>query len=223
MGSAFEVARRVQVAPERLTGWVQRFGVRHGQLDASASPQRLLLRAADGALAGLDNLWEPMPADIDLVGALDHLIRPRVFALLLVRKGASAVAIVDGDELVVHRVSRHYVQGRTKKGGSSQQRYARRRANQARDAYERAADDAFEVLVPRLSEATALVTGGDQGGLSEVLSDRRLAGLAALPRRHPVFPAPDARLVVAAEVARKAREIPIDLDARAIEPTEHDQ
>lgn len=220
MDAEFEVARRVSVAPERLAGWVQRFGVRHGQLDARVRPEAVTLRAADGAHARLGNLWEPLPADLELADALTHLAEARVFALLLVRKGASAVAIADGDELIAHRVSRHYVQARTKAGGWSQQRYARRRDNQARGAYQRAADDAFEVLVPRLAELSALVTGGDRPGLAQVLADARLVGLAALPQRHPELPVPDARLTVAQDAARQARAIPIELDAQAIAPSQ---
>ncbi len=215
MVTQFEVAHRVSVAPDRLAGWVERFEARHGQLDSQVTPNAILLQAANGARARLVNQWEPIPANLDLAAALQHLAVPRCFGLILVRKGASAVAMAEGDELVAHRVSRHYVQGRAKAGGWSQQRYARRRANQARSAYQRAADDAFDVLVPLLPRMSALVTGGDRVGLVEVLTDARLAGLARLPQRHPVLAVPEARLTVAADAARQARAIPIELDALA--------
>lgn len=216
MSAGFEVARQVSVPPDRLMGWVERFGARHGPLTAQIGPDAIELQAADGAHARLINLWEPMTDIAELGEGLAHLCRARQFALLLVRKGASAVAVADGDELVAHRVSRHYVQGRTKAGGWSQQRYARRRDNQTRNAYQQAADDAFEVLVPRLAEVSALVTGGDRAGLSAVLDDPRLTALAGLPRRHPILAVPDARLVVAQDAARQARAVPIELDAQAI-------
>lgn len=216
MTSEFEVARRTSVPADRLPGWVERFATRHGELATKVEPDGLLLRATDGALARLSNPWEPLPAGSDLDAAVEHLVRPRVFAVLLVRKGADAVGVADGDRLLAHRVSRHYVQSRTKAGGWSQQRFARRRENQARSAYQQAADDAFEVIVPHLKQLTALVTGGDKQGLGEVLADPRLAGLSALPRRHPVLPVPDARLSVLSDAVRAARSIPIDLDARAV-------
>ncbi len=216
MALEFIVARSVLVAPQRLAGWVDRFAGRHGDLQQQTSPDSLLLTAANGAYARLASRWAPLPAEIDLPTALDHLVQPPTFGLLLVRKGASAVAVANGTELVAHRVSRHYVQSRTKAGGWSQQRYARRRANQARSAYQDAADGALEVLTDHLPRLDGLVIGGDRVGINEVLADPRLAPIAALPRPVPLLPAPDARLTVLAEAAVTACSIPIDLDAVAV-------
>ena len=159
---SFKVAHRTSVPADRLPGWVERFTTRHGQLVVQYLPDALLLRAADGALARLINLWEPLPADVaDLATAIQHLTAPRTFGLLLVRKGADAVGIAEGDQLVAHRISRHYVQARTKAGGWSQQRYARRRQNQARSAYRQAAEDAFGVVLPHLPGLAALISAAD--------------------------------------------------------------
>lgn len=212
----FELARRVAVPPDRLAGWVRRFIARHGEVVTSCSVDALWLRAADHATAKMVNQWEPLPPATELAAALEHFARPRTIAVLLVRKGADAVAVAHGEELLAHRVSRHYVQARTKAGGWSQQRYARRRQNQAASAYADAAENAVEVILPRLAEVEALITGGDRVGLREVLADRRLAGLLALPQRHPVLPVPDGRLVVLAEAVQTARSVPIELDAQAI-------
>ncbi len=78
------------------------------------------------------------------------------------------------------------MQGRTKAGGQSQQRFARRRDNQARQAYEAAADHAARVL----AGLGPVVTGGDRQAVQEVLADRRLAGLAVVG---PWLPVPDPR------------------------------
>lgn len=215
MAFEFTVARSVLVSAERLSGWVERFSDRHGAVASSTSSDALLLTASNGARAQLHSRWAPLPADADLADALDYLSAPRTYALLLVRKGASAVGVAHGTELSVHRVSRHYVQARTKAGGWSQQRYARRRANQARSAYQDAADDAREVLLPHLGRLQGLVTGGDRIGVAEVLADPRLSALAALAQPHPLLPVPDARLTVLAEAAVTACAIPIDLDAIA--------
>lgn len=212
----FEVARTVITSADRLPDWVARFAVRHGDLVCRVEPEAVVLSATDGATARLLNRWGPLATDSPLPAVIEHLNRPRVIALLLVRKGADAVGVAEGDHLLAHRVSRHYVQSRTKAGGWSQQRYARRRENQARSAYQHASDDAFEVLVPHLGEVTCLVTGGDRTGLREVLADPRLAGLAALPQRHPVLAVPDARLTVLQEAVTTARSIQIELDATAI-------
>lgn len=213
------MAHRTQVNGERLAGWVSRFEARHGPLVVTVTADAVCLHAADGANARLINLWQPFPADIGLTAGLAWLTQPRQFAIMLVRKGASAVGVAFGDELVVHRVRRHYVQSRTKAGGWSQQRYARRRENQARSAYRKTADDAFEVLAPRCDELSFLVTGGDRAGIAEVLADQRLAPLAALAQHDRLGAIPDARLSVLAEVARQARAVPIELDAQAVAPT----
>ena len=74
-------------------------------------------------------------------------IRPRPsWGVLLVRKGGFAVARLERDRLVESKVGQRHVQGRTKAGGQSQQRFARRRDNQARQAYEAAADHAARIL-----------------------------------------------------------------------------
>ena len=70
------------------------------------------------------------------------------WGVLLVRKGGFAVARLEGDRIVESKVGQRHVQGRTKAGGQSQQRFARRRDNQARQAYEAAADHAARILGP---------------------------------------------------------------------------
>ncbi len=92
--------------------------------------------------------------------------------MLLVRKGGFAVARLEGARMVEHKIGQRHVQGRTKAGGQSQQRFARRRDNQARQAYEAAADHAARILRPGL-----LVTGGDRTAVDEVLTDPRLSGM----------------------------------------------
>ena len=72
--------------------------------------------------------------------------RPPAWGVLLVRKGGFAIARLRGDDLVESKVGQRHVQGRTKAGGQSQQRFARRRDNQARAAYEAAAEHAARIL-----------------------------------------------------------------------------
>ena len=108
-----------------------------------------------------------------------HVLRPRRIALLLVRLGGHSVGIARDGRVEVSRTDRHLVHGRSAAGGWSQQRFARRRAGQARQALQSAARDAFEVLVPRLSEVDAVVLGGDRRALDELREDRRLAALFA--------------------------------------------
>ena len=81
-----------------------------------------------------------------------------------------------GDAPVESKVGQRHVQGRTKAGGQSQQRFARRRDNQARQAYEAAADHAARIL-GGLPRGSLVVTGGDHAAVDEVLADPRLSGL----------------------------------------------
>lgn len=173
--------RIVEVDVDRLTGWVGRFGERHGPLSTALSTQALVITAADGARAELAIPYGPLPdapADADLLPRLvEHVRAPRVVGILLVRRGGWAVGVVDDGHLVDRDTGGGYVQGRTKAGGWSQQRYARRRGNQTDQVWQRAADGAAGVLVPRRADLAALLTGGDRTGVEAVLTDHRLSWL----------------------------------------------
>ena len=99
------------------------------------------------------------------------------------------------------------MQGRTKAGGQSQQRFARRRDNQARAAYEAAADHAARILADALD---ALVTGGDQAAVDAVLDDPRLSRVAE--RRTSLWLAvPDPRRAVLDQAVRDAVAVRVDV------------
>ena len=93
------------------------------------------------------------------------------------------------------------MQGRTKAGGQSQQRFARRRDNQARQAFEAAADHAARILRPG-----PLVTGGDHAAVDEVSRTRaaragRRAWLAVPdPKRRGARPGDRDAMAVSVEV-----------------------
>ncbi len=150
---------------------------------------------ADGALRGTGGDGSTFLARLPFDRAYDGEVDPASFAgaaapprewgVLLVRKGGFAVARLAGGELVAHKVGQRHVQGRTKAGGQSQQRFARRRDQQARVAYEAAAEHAARLLRPG-----PLVTGGDRTAVAEVLSDPRLRGLRVV---EPWLAVPDPR------------------------------
>lgn len=168
-------ARTVVVATARLGRWIDGFGERHGDVSTAAAGDTVLLTGADGARAWIEVPFPPLPHGADLVA---HATRPRTVGVLLVRRGGHAAGVFEGAALVASKVGSSYVQGTTKAGGWSQQRYARRRANQASAAFADAADDAARVLLGHRLEA--LVTGGDRQAVQAVLDDRRLTHLAAL-------------------------------------------
>jgi hypothetical protein len=206
--------RIVNVPPSRLAGWLDGFADRHGLPEVTVSESSVNLRCPDQATASIKLAWGPLPGLADplseLVAAVS--ISRRVGALIVHRR-AHAIGVFDGPALVAGRHHSHYVQGRTKAGGWSQQRYARRRANQVDRAYSSAISDAAQLLVPTLG-LVALATGGDQSGVDTVLADKGLAPLLGLPRlRVPGIPDPNAGVLAA--FGERYRQVPIVLNEYA--------
>ena len=162
--------RTVTVAAGRLEGWLAGFADRHGAPTVSRGERVVELVGVDGARARIEVSFPPLRGEL-----VAHVLRPRRIGVLLVRRHGHAVVVFDGTNLVASKVGSAYVQGGTKAGGWSQQRYARRRANQASAAFARAADAAAAILADEPLEA--LLAGGDRAALHAVLADRRLAHL----------------------------------------------
>ena len=136
---------------------------------------------------------------------------PAPFAVLLLRRGGYAVALVAETGLVAHKVGTRHVQSRTAAGGWSQQRFARRRANQA-DALVVAVREHLLRLVGQTAlEPVALVRGGDRSLVSEVLDDPRLRRLVSLEGRdYPDLP--DPRRAVLDDVIDRATAYEVTVD-----------
>lgn len=182
----------------RLPRWVENFTARHGGSTVSGDGTSLVLNAGDGSAARIDHPWRIAPLDPDdpLADLTLSVAQTRTLVVLLVRRGGHAVGVRRGREWLVTKVGGRHVQGRTKAGGWSQQRYARRRAHQADQAWQAAADDAARILTgPRTRDLAldGLVLGGDRSGLETVLSDPRLATISALPREGWLRAVPDPR------------------------------
>lgn len=214
-----ELSRSVRVSAERLERWVEGFQLRHGGVSAHLLDESVVLTGDDGALAQISVPWGHVDEHTttpvsDLIALVTAPVR---FGALLVRKQAHAVGVFARDELVASKVGSHYVQGRTKAGGWSQQRYARRRDNQTARAYEDAADDAAAVLLPEVERLDALVCGGDTTAVNSVLADPRLAPLAELRAHSPqqVWPVPDPKLAVLRDFPRQFRTLTIRLNELA--------
>jgi hypothetical protein len=159
--------RRVTVAAERLERWLAGFAERHGAGETVAGADVVELTGADGARAWIEVPFPPLVGDL-----VEHVRRDRRVGVLLVRRGGYAVGVFDGARLVTSKVGSSYVQSTTKAGGWSQQRYARRRANQASAAFADAADVAARLLGDESLDA--LLAGGDREAVRAVLADPRL-------------------------------------------------
>ncbi|ATY11092.1 hypothetical protein CU254_11900 [Amycolatopsis sp. AA4] len=204
--------RAVEVPPERLDGWFARFAERNDGVRATVlAATHVRVTAENGTTATATVPFGPLREQGDWPGLaveplLQHVRTPRLIALLLVRKGGHSLGLAYDGRVVLSRTDRHHVQGRTAAGGWSQQRFARRREGQTRAALQSAAQDAVEVLLPRLSEVDAVLLGGDRRALDELRADRRLAELfdRAEPR---VLEIPEPRREVLAEAALRARAV----------------
>ena len=215
-------ARRIEVDPERIVLWVNGFAERHGELtwawtgtSTASAGTSLVLSAADGATAILEPFAPGSSGGSSAAsasGGLDVLAGwaepPNRLALVLIRRGGYAVGRGEGPTLVSHKVGTRYVQSRTAAGGWSQQRFARRRKNQADGLVGSVIEHALRIVLASPSEA--LVVGGDKGLVRDVLADARLSSLAELPRRE-LFDLPDPKLVVLERALRRARAVRIAL------------
>jgi hypothetical protein len=115
----------------------------------------------------------------------EALAEDHVVAALLVRLGGYAVGVFDGERLVASKVGSRFVQGRHRKGGSSANRFRRRREGQARALIEDAAETAAAVLQPWRGRIEFAAFGGDRAAIAQVLErSPRLGWLAerAVPR-----------------------------------------
>ena len=208
--------RRIEVEPGRFPGWIESFAERHGTVTAQAADESVSFSAADGAVAVCQVPFPPLPRDSDadqisLAKRLAaHAAADRTIGVLLVRLGGYAAGVFTGPEpvLVASKVGSRLVHGRSAAGGQSQQRFARRRENQARQALTAAADTAAAVFGPY--ELDALVLGGDKRAFSSIRSDARLASAFEVAV-DAFLTVPDPRLTVLKDTPRLFRSIKITL------------
>jgi hypothetical protein len=219
MSKTREVAgggRAVEVPPDRLEGWFDRFAGRNDGVRATIlRPREVVVTGGNGTTATAVVPFGPLEAEGTFNGLaveplIAHVLRSRRIGLLLVRLGGHSLGLARDGRVFVSRTDRHLVHGRSSAGGWSQKRFARRRDGQARDALQAAADDAFEVLLPQLSEMDALVFGGDRRALDELREDRRLAPLFAIADTR-VLDIPEPRRTVLDEAAERAIAVEIVL------------
>ena len=118
----------------------------------------------------------------------DHIV-----AALLVRLGGYAIGVFDGERLVASKVGSRFVKNRHKKGGSSANRFRRRREEQARALIGEAAETTVRVLEPWRDQVEFVAFGGDLGAITRVLETSPDLGWLS-PRSIPrFFTVPDPR------------------------------
>lgn len=195
------------VPRERVERWVENFASGHGATQLSVRGGALRGIAEDGSTFHAHLPFDASyDGDPDAAAIAAALSMPPAWGILLVRKGGFAVARLEGERVVESKVGQRHVQGRTKAGGQSQQRFARRRDNQARAAYEAAAGHAARII----GETPALVVGGDRSAVDAVLEDPRL-GKPASGVSGAFLTVPDPRRGVLEQAIRNACSVRIDV------------
>jgi hypothetical protein len=224
--------RWVEVPPERLVSWIVTFAERHGGAAAyspvtAGQPGTVVtFTAADGATAECHPPFPPVlpvapsapetpaaePAEMETAAAVRaaaealaaHAAADRTVGVLLVRLGGYAVGVFSGSPpaLAASKTGSRPVHGRSAAGGWSQQRFARRRENQAATALRAAADAAAGVFdrygADRLD---VVVLGGDKRSAAGLRDDSRLEKYLAKATGR-FLTVPDPRLTVLRDTPR---------------------
>jgi peptide subunit release factor 1 (eRF1) len=111
--------------------------------------------------------------DVVRVGPLlEEIAEDHRVGAVLVRLGGYAVGVFDGERLVASKVGQRLVHGRHRAGGSSANRFRRRREEQARAALLEAADVVERVLSPERDRLEAIALGGDRAAIRRMIELR---------------------------------------------------
>jgi hypothetical protein len=140
---------------------------------------------------------------------IEALERDATVGVLLVRLGGYAAGVFVGDRLESSKVGSRLVHGRHRAGGSSANRFRRRRGEQAAQLHEDAAATAARILLPWLERLEAVVLGGDREAVRATLAERAdLQPLEQLAQAR-FLTVPDPRL-------RVLQELPYELYAAEV-------
>ena len=145
-------------------------------------------------------------ASVELGPLFEALAREHTVAAILVRRGGYAVGVFEGERLVASKVGTRFVKGRHKKGGSSANRFRRRREEQERELLDAATATARPVLEPYRDRIEFVALGGDRGAATQVAE--QLPWLTAR-RLERFFDVPDPR-------QRVLEQLPYDLYAAEV-------
>jgi hypothetical protein len=135
--------------------------------------------------------------------------------LLVVRLGGYGAGVYADERLVSGRHGVRFVKNRNKKGGSSSNRFRRRRVEQARDAYDRACALAEEILGPHAPALDEFIVAGDRAGIDKVLErSPLLTGLREHALTLPVH-VPELRRAILEQLGRELWSSTVELTRQA--------
>jgi hypothetical protein len=203
----------LKVLQARVQDGSLRLGVRRERLNLRA---QVGLGVSDPPLELGDELVPLVLEGVADLGelALEALAADHTVAALLVRLGGYAAGVFDGERLVASKVGSRFVKNRHKKGGSSANRFRRRREEQARALIDEAAEVAVRVLEPWRGRVEFVALGGDRAAIREVLAASPQLGWLAERQLPRFFDVPEPR-------QRVLEQLPYDLYSAELttEPT----
>lgn len=159
------------------------------------------------------------PFGLDHVGDYDRIVlgpllealaADHVAAALLIRLGGYAIGVFEGERLVRSKVGSRFVKGRHRAGGSSANRFRRRREGQERGLVAEAAGEAVRVLAPWRGRVQHVAFGGDRAACRRVLAARQELDWLEPLALDRFFAVPEPRL-------RVLEELPYALYAARVE------
>jgi hypothetical protein len=174
---ATQDSQLVWLDPARAQKWINNFSDRHGAGSIQGTRQGVLVTAPDGSWANFSaafaTSYDETPQNLGELATWlgDVAMPPADWGILLVRKGGFAVARMATETMASSKVGQRHVQGRSKAGGQSQQRFARRREHQAQAAYAAATQYCVDLLG---TGTLPVLIGGDRAAIRAVYSDPRL-------------------------------------------------
>lgn len=124
-------------------------------------------------------------------------------ALILVRLGAYAIGLCQGENLITSKVGTGLVHGRHKKGGSSQQRFRRHREKQIEYFLTRVCEHTREKLELYARGVDYVVYGGARTTILLLQKQCPFLGKFECPTLPPLLDIPDPRLPVLEAAVRR--------------------
>ncbi len=210
----------VDVPFGRLAGWLRGFVIRNGEITSvTYTPHSLTATTSRGGSAQISGAWDPLAVvDPGPGHAIEDIVTacapPRHAAVILVRRGGFSLGSVNIDgaalDVRVSKTGSTYVQGRTAAGGQSQQRFARRRANQA-DKLVKSAHTAAQRVFEGIAGPDMLITGGDRPLIEDLLGRATMSWAKAIERKvHVPVPTPKRRILDEAVTTATSLRILVD-------------
>jgi len=183
---------------------------RLGDIPSDVHPH--LIKLAAGSRTGCYVFWSaqqkclvvpPFPTNVkqvtqslDMAQIRSQLENELVIALVLIRLGAYALGVCEGEKLLTSKVGTGLVHGRHRQGGSSAHRFERHRDKQIEYFLNRVCEHAHETIKPYVKRLDYVVYGGARETILQLQKYCPLLMKLETPVLPPLLDIPDPRQAV---------------------------